>query len=80
MYLRQPAYAYSVYILLTKKQTRTQKFKATEYLRFNYRNEIDKACFQHEMMYQDVNDLPKKTKQKNGVWQSIKWQGICNCY
>ena len=31
------------------------------YSRYIYRNELDKACFQHDMAYGDFKDLAKRT-------------------
>ena len=44
-----------------KKKKRIQKFKKTEDSRYIYKNELDKACFQHAMAYGDFKDLTKKT-------------------
>ena len=33
----------------TKNKERIQKFKETEESRYIYQNELDKACFQHDM-------------------------------
>ena len=40
---------------------RIQKFKETADPRYIYRNELDKACFQHDMAYRDFIDLKKRT-------------------
>ena len=56
MHLRQPGFTYSACGLFTKNKERTQKF--TSYI---YRNELDKACFQHDMAYGDFKDLARKT-------------------
>ena len=53
MHLRQNGYTYSACGRFTKKIKRIQKFKETEDSRFIYRNEVDKACFQHDMAYGD---------------------------
>ena len=45
--------------LLTKE--RIQKFKETEYTSHIYKNELDKACFQHDMTYGDFKDLKRRT-------------------
>ena len=45
----------------TKKKERTKKFKETGYSRYIYQNELDKACFQHDMAYGDFNDLNRIT-------------------
>ena len=29
---------------------------------YNYRNELDKACFQHYMVYGDFKDLKRRTQ------------------
>ena len=38
-----------------------QKFKETGDGRYIYHDEIDKACFQHDMAYGDSKDLTRKT-------------------
>ena len=38
-----------------------QKFKETGDLQYIYQNEINKACFQHDMVYEDIKDLPRLT-------------------
>ena len=40
---------------------RIQKFKETGDGRYIYQDEIDKACFQHDMAYGDSKDLTRKT-------------------
>ena len=44
-----------------KKKERIQKFKQTRDSRYIYKNELDKACFQHDMTYGDFKDLRKRT-------------------
>ena len=53
MHLRQPGFTYRACGPFTKNKERIQKFKETGDLRYLYRNELDKACFQHEMAYRD---------------------------
>ena len=45
--------------LLTKE--RIQKFKETGDTSYIYKNELDKACFQHDMAYGDFKDLARRT-------------------
>ena len=45
----------------TKNKERIQKFKQTGDSRYIYKNELDKACFQHDMAYGDFKDLTKRT-------------------
>ena len=45
----------------TKNKERIQKFKETRDSRYIYQNELDKACFQHDMAYGDFKDLNRRT-------------------
>ena len=47
--------------LFTKNKERIQKFKETRDTKYIYRNELDEACFQHDMTYGDFEDLAKRT-------------------
>ena len=38
-----------------------QKFKETGDTKYIYRNELDKACFQHDLTYGDFKDLARRT-------------------
>ena len=46
---------------LQKTRKRIQKFKETGDSRYIYQNELDKACFQHDMAYGDFKDLNRRT-------------------
>ena len=61
MHLRQPQFVYSACGPFTKNQERIQKFKETGDTSYIYKNELDKACFQHDVAYEDFKDLPKRT-------------------
>ena len=61
MHLRQPQFVYSVCGPLTKNKEIIQKFKETGDTSYIYKNELDKACFQHDMAYGDFKDLAKRT-------------------
>ena len=61
MHLKQPGFTYSACGLFTKNKERIQKFKKAGDSRYIYRNELDKACFQHDMVYGDFKDLAKRT-------------------
>ena len=45
----------------TKDKERVQKFKEIRDSRYIYQNELDKACFQHDMAYEDFKDLSRRT-------------------
>ena len=49
MHLKQPEFTYSACGLFTGKKERIQKLKETGDTKYIYRNEIAKACFQHDM-------------------------------
>ena len=61
MHLRQPGFTYSAYGPFIKNKERIQRFKETGYTDYIYKNELDKACFQHDMAYVDFKDLAKRT-------------------
>ena len=60
MHLRQPRFTYSACGLFTKNKERIQKFKETGDTSHIYKNELDKACFQHDMAYGDFKDIKRR--------------------
>ena len=68
MHLKQPGFAYRACGSFTKNKERIQKFKKTGDTKYIYRNDIDKACFQHDMEYGDFEDLAKRTASDK-VWE-----------
>ena len=62
MHLRQPGFTYSVCGPFTKRKQIIQKFMQTGDTNCIYRNELDKACFQHDAAYSDSKDLAKRTQ------------------
>ena len=60
MHLRQPGFTYSDCGPFTKNEERIQKFKETVDARYIYQNELDKACFQHDMAYGDFKDFNRR--------------------
>ena len=61
MHLKQPGFTYSACGPFTKNKERIQKFKGTGDTSYIYKNELDKAYFQHDMAYEDFKDLAKRT-------------------
>ena len=59
MFLRQPGF--SGCGQSTKSKERIKKFKGTVDSRHIYQNELDKACFHHDMAYGDFKDLIRRT-------------------
>ena len=62
MYLRQPQFVYSACGPFTRHKERIKKFKQTGNTCFIYRNDLDKACFQHDSAYADNKNLINRTK------------------
>ena len=62
MYLKQPGFTYSACGPFTKNKERIEKFMQTGNKIFIYRNELNKACFQHDMAYGKSKDLIKRTQ------------------
>ena len=62
MHLRQPRFDYSACGPFTRHKERIKEFKRTGDTRYIYRNELDKACFQHDSAYADHKDLINRTK------------------
>ena len=62
MHLRQPQFIYSACGPFTRHKERIKNFKQTGDTRYIYRNELGKACFQHDSAYADHKDLINRTK------------------
>ena len=60
MRLKQPGFTYSACGPFTKNKERIQKFKETGDTSYIYKNELYKACFQHDMTYGDFKDIKRK--------------------
>ena len=60
MYLKQPGFAYSARGPFTKNKERIEKVIQTGNTDFIYKNELDKAYFQHDMAYGKSKDLIKR--------------------
>ena len=62
MHLRQPGFTYSACGPFTKHRERIKKFEETGDTRYIYKNDLNKACFQHDSAYADSKDLVKRTQ------------------
>ena len=51
MHLRQPRFTFTAHGPFTKNKERITKFKAAGDSQYIYQNELDRACFQHDMAY-----------------------------
>ena len=62
MHLKQPGFTYIACGLFTKNKERIKKFMQTGNTDFIYKNELDKASFQHDMAYGKAKDLVQRTQ------------------
>ena len=60
MHLKQRGFTYSACGPFTKTKERIKKFIQTEDADFIHKNELGKACFQHDMANGKSKDLAKK--------------------
>ena len=61
MHLKEPGFTYSAWEPFTKNKERIQKSKETGDTSYIYKNELDKACFQHDVAYGDFKDIARRT-------------------
>ena len=61
MHFRQPGFTYSACGPFTKNKERIQKIRETVDTNYICKNELDKACFQHDMAYGDFKALKRRT-------------------
>ena len=64
MHLKQPGFTYSACGPFTKNKERIRKFKETGDTSYIYKNELDKACFQHDMAYVVFKASDKSLRNK----------------
>ena len=61
IHLKHPRFTYSACGPFTKNEERIQKFMQTGNTNYTYKNDLDKACFQHDMAYRKHKDLTRIT-------------------
>ena len=64
LHLKQPGFTYSACGPFTKNKEIIEKFMQTVNTDFIYRNELDKACFQHDMAYGKSKNVAKRTQSE----------------
>ena len=65
MHVKQPGFTYSACGPVTKNKERIEKFMQTGNTNFIYKNEHDKACFQHHMAMANQNIEEKELNKIN---------------
>ena len=68
MHLKQPGFTHSACGPLAKNEEKIQKFKETGDTKHICKNELDKACFQHDVAYGDFKDLARRTASDKVLW------------
>ena len=59
--LDKSGFPYSACLRFTRNKERIQKFDETLDTNYIYKNELDKASFQHDMAYSNFKDLARRT-------------------
>ena len=72
LHLRQPGFTYFAYCPFTINKQRIQRYMETGDIKYIYRNELDKPCFQHDKAYGDFKDLKRRTQSD----RSLKRQNL----
>ena len=62
MHSKQLGFTYSACGPFTKNKEKIEKFMQTGNTDLIYKNELDKACFQHDMAYGKSKDLAERTQ------------------
>ena len=62
MHLKQPGFTYTGCGPCTKNKERIKKFMQTGNTDYIYKNDLEKACFQHDMAYGKCKDLAIRTQ------------------
>ena len=60
IHIKQPGFTCRACDLFTKNEERIQKFKEAGDTSYVYKNELDKAWFQHDMAYGEFKDLKRR--------------------
>ena len=61
MHSKQTGFTFSVSRPFSTHLNKIQEFRETGNLKHSYRYELDKACFAHDALYFESNDLAEKT-------------------
>ena len=62
MHLKQSGFTYTAYGPFNKNKERIQKFMKTGNKNYFYKNDLDKACPKHHMVYGKYRDLNERTE------------------
>ena len=71
LYLKQPGFAFSACSPFTKNKERIKKFMQTRNTSYIYKNDLDEACFQHDMAYVKCKYLTKRTESDKVLTEKV---------
>ena len=77
MHFKQPGFTYSACGPFTKSKERIQKFIQTGKTDYVYKNDLDKACFQHDMVCGKYKELNKRV-QSDKVLEDNPFEIVSN--
>ena len=83
MHLKQRGFTYSICNPFTKNKERIEKLMQSGNTDFIYKNELDQACFQHDMAHGKSKYLIKRTQSDKVLKdKAFKFANNpnCNCY
>ena len=60
MHLKRPVFFYSACGPFSRNKERIKKFMQKRNLNYVYRNDLDEACFQHDIAHGRYKDLTKR--------------------
>ena len=67
IHLKQSGFTYSACGPFPKNKERIEKFVQAGNTDFIYKTEVDKPCFQHDMVYGKSKDLIKRTQSDKAL-------------
>ena len=71
MHLKQPGFTCSACRPFTKNKKRIQNFMEKGNTNYIYENDLDKACFQHDIAYGKYKELTNRTESDNFLWDQV---------
>ena len=62
MKFKEPGFTYPACGPFTRNKQRIRKFMQTGNTNYIYKNDLDKACFQHDMVYDKYKELERRAQ------------------
>ena len=71
MHLKQPGFTYSACGSFSNSKERIEKIMQTGNTDYIYKNDLYKACFQHDMSYGKYKDQAKRTESDKALKDKV---------